>query len=209
MTGRVTAGFLLGICLLSVMPAWAEESLLPAYFDVAGVSRGDVLNLRAGPGTRYPVVGRLAHDARSIPVIAFDDSRRWARVRNGEGMAWASLSYLRRQPGQPDEHLPPRLHCGGTEPFWGLRIGRREARFEQPGQPAEVLEKRWEGTAVGMLPHDFGLLLEGKEVAIRAVVQRGQCSDGMSDRLYGFSIRMLVESDDGPPRLYAGCCGLP
>ncbi len=57
-------------CLLFVagtgtLPAYAEADG-PDAWRVTGVAPNDVLNMRMGPGTDYPVIGELAPDARHL-----------------------------------------------------------------------------------------------------------------------------------------------
>ena len=40
----------------------------PDAWRVTGVSSDDVLNLRMGPGTSYPIIGSLAHDATGLTM---------------------------------------------------------------------------------------------------------------------------------------------
>jgi len=59
------------ILLLSVpLTACAETDGLAHYtWRVNGVSAGDTLNMRGGPGTNYPVLSSLAHDERGLQLI--------------------------------------------------------------------------------------------------------------------------------------------
>ncbi len=201
--GTITVFFL----ALSAPHARAE-GLLPAYFDVTGVRADDVLNLRRGPDARTPIVDTLPPDATGVVVVARSDDGKWGMVRYNEGTAWASLRFLQRAPGQGDEQLPHILACGGNEPFWGLSLSLGNAVFDEPGGAKITLQQVWEGSAAGMQPHDFGVRLQNETAQIHAVISRGQCSDGMSDMTYGFSIRAILSGSLGK-RMLAGCCALP
>ena len=70
----------------------------------------------------HAIVGTLTHDARNVEVVRPTDDQRWGLVNHGEGTAWASLRFLRRQPGHWAGAVPPLARCFGTEPFWSLRF---------------------------------------------------------------------------------------
>ena len=101
-------------------PAAATTDAWPALYDVINVESDDVLNVRAGPGSSFDVVGTLDHDAVNVEVIRPDESFEWALINIDEGTGWVSLSFIVPQPGQWDGFYPEFKWCGGTEPFWSL-----------------------------------------------------------------------------------------
>ena len=201
--------------LLSVLslPAWAQQdAFFPAYHRVVGVRAGDVLNLRAGPGAAHEIVGALAPDASPVVVSSQSADGRWGLVPiagNGDYAAgWAALRYLERLPGQDSFRLPPALACSGSEPFWSLDIGPQTARYSDLEADSIALERLWDGLAQNMRPRQYGLRLAGGGSQVHAVITRGQCSDGMSDRVYGFSISAILGGSAGSG-IVTGCCALP
>ena len=52
-----------------------------------------------------------------------------------------------------------------------------------------------------------GLLIDGQMPIYRLSVAADSCSDGMSDRLYGWRAQLLVH-DDGAATMMRGCCTL-
>lgn len=55
---------------LAAPAAWAEiDGHGPDAWRVTGVARDDVLNMRMGPGTQYPVIDHLAPDARGLRQV--------------------------------------------------------------------------------------------------------------------------------------------
>lgn len=63
-------------------------------FCVTGVS--SALNMRAGPGTSYAVIGTLA--ANSCNVAGYNSCEGgWCFVRRGDDLGWVANQYLRRQ----------------------------------------------------------------------------------------------------------------
>ncbi|ROT96312.1 SH3 domain-containing protein [Histidinibacterium lentulum] len=60
-----------GVSALLLLPGPAEAQMGghgPDAWRVTGVTSDDVLNLRMGPGTRYPIIGSFAHDAAGLTM---------------------------------------------------------------------------------------------------------------------------------------------
>lgn len=75
------------------------------------------------------------------------------------------------------------IFLGGTEPFWGIEINGDALVFSSPEDidGTEVTATRFKGNnGLG-----FSATLDGQ--ALEIAVTPGQCSDGMSDRLYPFT----------------------
>lgn len=183
----------------------------PALFDVRGVAADDMLNIRRDPSAGSPVIGTFPPDATGIEVMGTDASGRWALVNTGEQSGWTAFRFL--SPTGPDHSFPQGtdLSCGGTEPFWTLRMTRdvtrdvtrdRSARFTLFDDPPL--------TFAGVTLHDGQgvthktLLDFGSGHA--AVITRSSCDDGMSDRAFALTVDLILA---GPaPRLYSGCCSI-
>jgi len=68
--GRLRAGLLaLGLVVCPVAAPAGSDGHGPDAWRVSGVAGNDVLNVRMGPGTRYPVIDTFAHDARGLAQI--------------------------------------------------------------------------------------------------------------------------------------------
>jgi len=200
---------LLALLSLLSLPLMAQEdAFYPAYHRVAGVAADDVLNLRAGPGASREIIGTLAPDASPVVVVGQSADGRWGLVRMEDGAGWASLRYLERLPGQDSFRLPLALNCSGTEPFWSLDIGPQRARYSALDGDGADFARAWDGLAQNMRPRQYGLRLVGDRAQLHAVITRGICSDGMSDRVYGFSISAILGGSAGPG-IVTGCCALP
>jgi uncharacterized membrane protein len=193
---------------LILLPLCAAAQSLPALHDVMGVAADDVLNIRAGPSASEPVVGTLAPDAEGVEVVALDAGGAWGRVNTGERSGWASMAYLERQPEQEDGALPVPMGCFGTEPFWSLRVAGSGLVFE--GVSIDRVETSLATrTRASGLRGRYGFVGwgAGETSGMHGIVRREACSDGMSDRLYGLSLDLLV-SAGGTLNQYAGCCSL-
>lgn len=183
------------LALLLPLAATAQETYeLPALYDVAGVAADDTLNVRAGPTVNAPVLDELGPERDGIEVLAFNEDRSWGRINIGEGAGWVSMAYMSRQPGQnPVAKLPKPLFCLGTEPFWSLEIGQGQVSFTDPGMDSDALvqQTEYEGS-VPWSPR--GAIVAGD---ITGFISREACSDGMSDRQYGWRIDFLRSGNGG------------
>ena len=80
--GRATAALALAVSMHLTMPAWAVgngEAALPRF----AVLHADKVNLRAGPGDRYPIQWVYLRKDWPVEIIAQFDH--WRRVRDWEG----------------------------------------------------------------------------------------------------------------------------
>lgn len=189
----------LALALLLASPAAADS--LPALYRVTGVAAGDVLNIRAEPSASAAILGSLPRDASGVEVVA--EQGGWGLVSTGEGAGWVKLSFLARQPGEDWFALTQPLRCLGTEPFWSLGVepAARVAVYSTPegGDAFTALTTLWPGEA----------WRQGAAIALPdgfATLTGGQCSDGMSDRVFGISISLYRMGE--APTVLQGCCTL-
>ncbi|MGB0496695.1 MAG: SH3 domain-containing protein [Rubricella sp.] len=190
--------------LLWVSPAGATpDYVLPTVFEVTGVSAGDVLNVRAGPGTDHAVIGRLAPDATGLEVIEIDATGRWARLNVEEGTGWASLAYLAPLAASPGGSGAQPLTCFGTEPFWTLRLSP-DPLWSTPEGSREPLSSILLETGVFRDPRRAAIVDFGDE-RMTVTTHFEICSDGMSDRAYGLGASIVRETETGTS-LLTGCC---
>ncbi len=193
----------LGLGLGLAAPA-ARAQELPALYAVTGVAAGDVLNIRATPDPDAAIVGTLPPDATGVEVVAVDGD--WAVLNANDGTGYAALRFLQREDGPAWNALETPLACVGTEPFWSLGIdpATGTTTYQTPEMAAplqSLLSETWPGTI--WAPAAAFSLTDGL-----AVLQPGECSDGMSDRTYGIVADIFlraINGDAGPTRL-SGCC---
>ena len=200
------------LALLWAVPALATQDRWPALFDVTGVAADDVLNIRAAPDAGAGIVGTLAPDAAGIEVIRPDDRETWGLVNTGEGTGWVSLRFLARRPGQFFGAVPDRARCLGTEPFWSLDIADGTLEFsamDDPSATGRVDAVHPSANRLGRAA--LSLRLTDPSGATRrdgvGFLSTESCSDGMSDRAYGYRID-LVLGDRSGVAAYSGCCSL-
>lgn len=191
------------LMILFALPAAAQE--FPALHRVNGVSAGDVLNIRAEPNARAPLVGSFARDAVGIEVIGLSEDRAWGLVRTGEGIGWSNMRFLAREHADSWTSGNHTLDCHGAEPFWGLDMflpGNR-AEFVSPDDSWEVRTDA-PNLPRTTYPPTLALPFSGAREGF-AVVRNGICSNGMSDALYGLEVQVYFRGDTFA---YSGCCQL-
>ncbi|CUH51566.1 COG3650 family protein [Shimia marina] len=186
---------IIALCLWP-LSLWADP--LPALYDVVGVEVDDTLNIRRLPNASAAQIGALPNDARDIEVTAQNDGGTWARINIGEGHGWVSARYLTRSanPGKA-------LHCFGTEPFWSAKLSEGQPlRYTSPDEQyrtSDLGKRIRSANLTDRFALQFGPTL--------AMIKRAECSDGMSDRLFGLEADLLLNRD-GTPALLSGCCSI-
>jgi len=161
-----------------------------------------VLNVRAGPSAGTDILDRLAPDQEGVEVIGLSDDGKWGMVAVPGSNGWVAMRYLAAERMSGDT-LPRPLQCYGTEPFWAITFGVDGVAYSAPAEELplsvrseSVLADGWQAMLNAGVRGDW-------DVEIR----RGQCSDGMSDRLFGFSMK-LRQGGAGAMQPLSGCCTL-
>ncbi|SLN33104.1 Bacterial SH3 domain protein [Roseovarius litorisediminis] len=192
-----------GFLMPAIRDVQAEGfSFFPAMAQVANIASGDTLNVRAEASGSSADLGDLA-SGEQIEVLGLNADGRWAHIIWQEGNGWVATRYLApaSRPAS-DSGLPLNLTCIGNEPFWSLKLDNStQADFEIAGEMPDHLSLEWSGTSrnVGLAAYGFS------GPAVSGVLRRAECSDGMSDRTYGWSVDVVLR--DGPmSQLYSGCC---
>ena len=192
------------LALAAAAPALAGA---PERYVVSGVPEGDVLNVRARPSASSADIGDLANGDRVEVLVTSDGG--WGRIVHREGNGWVSLAYLDavEPPRVGSSPIPTGLICAGTEPFWSLSIESGErVSFSEPtadGVSEIAAEVEWAGAASGRSGFPAALRARGGEAGYALVLRPAACSDGMSDREYGWMGEVLTGR-----RLLSGCCRL-
>lgn len=179
---------------------------LPALYDVTGVAKTDQLNLRAAPSASADILGTLSPDATGIEVIGLSEDGKWGRVGMPEANGWLAMRFLKPQPLRQD--APPAMRCIGTEPFWSLSHRGETGSYATPEAPQSPL-----ATVAGFSASEgYFLQYSGENASLYSLhVAREACSDGMSDREFGFSARLFIKGGQANASGNAslrGCCTL-
>ena len=196
-----------GYLVALMVAVWAGPGAaepLPQLFDVTGVAADDRLNIRSAPTAQAPVIGTLEPDARGIEVTTRDSRGTWGRVNAGEGTGWVFLRYMAARGVHIDHYnLPVGLRCFGTEPFWNLSHEDGDLVHEAMGDAPERFALEIAQDA--MLRDDLRRMIRAERGVVAYVYPATDCSDGMSDRLFGLAVALMPGPDAS---LLTGCCSL-
>jgi uncharacterized membrane protein len=199
---RALAAFALALALAP--PAAGQH--LPAAYRVTGVAADDVLNVRAGPGAGWDIVGRIAPFALHVEVLELSEDGRWGRVPLPEGSGWVAMRHLEPTPPDDPAALPRPLSCYGTEPFWHLGLFPRGAEWTTPDEGRIDLVSVEEAVApAGFLGRFSAASGQWRDYTL--TILREPCWDGMSDRPFGLSARLFLRGPAGNLAV-PGCCSL-
>lgn len=175
---------------------------LPAQYSVQGVAADDVLNVRAEPSADSAVVGELGPYRINVEVLELSPDGRWGLIGLPEGNGWVAMRYLAPQE-TPAGQLPLPLVCSGTEPFWTLGLYPGGSEYVTPEGRQDLTLVKNEIAAAGFL----ATLTDEAGGVWTMLVDDDRCSDGMSDRIYGW--RGLVFRAGGAGNVVlSGCCTL-
>lgn len=220
MTGGLLRAFLTAVIFAMLAPGTiARAETLPALYRVVGVAADDVLNIRAAPGAGAAILGAIAPGTEGVEVIALSETGAWGQVGTGEGNGWVAMRYLRPQRVATGAAPPPFL-CYGTEPFWNLNsgatVGTQSGRWNAPDEGPQSLmvlsALDFSDPRLASLAGDTawfaalaGKTTSGATEIFSLSVTRGACSDGMSDRVFGFEA-LIARQTKGAAQTYSGCC---
>lgn len=190
------------VLILSLEGARAQD--LPALFAVSGVSALDVLPIRTHPDAASDIAGSIAPFTIGVEVVAISDDGAWGMVSTGEGNGWVAMRFLQATPPPKLGLIPRPLTCLGIEPFWQLRLdGIATATYATPDADMTMTIAEEVVTREGYFLRISGSMGHDRTLIIR----RAACSDGMSDRQFGFALTMF-SSLSGTQRINTGCCTL-
>jgi len=193
---------------------------------VTGVGAGDVLNMRMGPGTGYPVIDRLAPDARGlrrVTCVPFAEGPQpddapppdWCLVQSADltRAGWVAQRFLTGDgpaPGAPvaapDDAAPDRpadapydfVQDSPAAGADGPATATPEQRFMQgyAGQDSIGVIDRIEAL---LPPSDSALLPYGQIWPLALAVMALETGEGPRDRVR-FRIRWAIEPVPNPPK---------
>lgn len=188
--------------ILCLLPLASAAQDLPGRYSVTDVAADDRLNIRAAPNAGAPTLGDYPPFAINIEVLRITESGKWGMIGRPEGNGWVSMRYLAPSPPADPYSIPRPFTCHGTEPFWTLSITARGADFTELDNSPVALSANSEDVAKAGYVANFS---QGPEHAYVLISERLDCSDGMSDRIFGFSAHVFESAPQGN-RLLRGCC---
>lgn len=159
--------------------------------------------IRSAPNADAPAIGALDPGAINIEVLELAREGRWGKVWTGETVGWVAMRFMERQEVLAGI-MPRPLNCYGTEPFWHIGLAPRGQSYELMGEARRNL------TLIAQAVAENGYLVTLQDDAAQPwtlIVERRGCSDGMSDREFGFGVLLFSQASDGP-YVHSGCCTL-
>ncbi len=191
------------ICLFvaNVGPAQAEQT-----YDVTNVAPNDQLNVRAAPSPSAQKIGSLAFNAKAVAATGASQriaQATWLEVHFDGGTGWVNGRYLIPARSSAALFREP-LSCSGTEPFWALQLDDVRGEFDSlaEGKSIIMFQRARSAQGVPIIWSFKGTVGPAHSPVFALLEETNQCSDGMSDLTYRYSIRIDIEG--GP--FYAGCC---
>lgn len=194
-------GLALMCCLLGTT-VFAQE--FPSSYFVTDVAADDKLNIRRNPEAASEVIGEYDPYRLNVEILEVTADGAWGKVGLGEGAGWVSMSYLTATPAAQPGTIPRPMSCSGTEPFWSLTMNPRGDDYLMLGETNRALLMTHEETATNGYLATFA---EGPRTHRTLIIQSLPCSDGMSDRPFGFRAT-LFNAISGENGVQSGCCSL-
>lgn len=198
------------ICLYLLLSTAALADGFPAHFSVTDVSQDDRLNIRSAPNASSDIIGDYGPYQLNIEVLRTSNDNRWGLVGVGERNGWGSMRYLKRQTHLAVGEFPRPLSCFGTEPFWALTVGIRGDEYSSLATGRrDVLKLTSEAVSNNGTDILGGRAIFDAALAVNhtLIFKRGYCSDGMSDREFGWAAMLFTQSPDGN-HVDTGCCSM-
>ena len=101
-------------------------------------------------------------------------------------------------PAKPSDETPRELDAVGTEPFWSIQARPGSLLYQRMGEPARAFGADGPEPAVG-----DGLTWTAGEMKLE--LTPGDCSDGMSDRVFPYSATATLAAGE----VLKGCAAPP
>lgn len=180
----------------------------PAHFSVSGVAADDWLNIRSEPRSDAVKVGDFGPYDLNIEVLRTSPDGKWGFVGNGEGNGWTAMRFLERQNHLNAGDFPRPFKCFGNEPFWTMNFGVNGTSYSELAiAQTNMLETLNEDvTYDGMrILGGTAVLKQSGTVSHTVMFKMAQCSDGMSDREFGWSAVLVTQVPSGQS-FEMGCC---
>lgn len=197
------------ILVLLAAPAFAQ----PQLYDVRDVAANDVLNIRQAPSASAAIIGALGPFAKSIEVTSLSDNAKWGLVSTGEASGWVSMRFMALSPIAFEP--PAGLTCSGTEPFWFVtfdpaNIARADWSMMGLTDNPSLYDGYWSERPANRTDALWAFRLSeeltGSGVQVSGIIRPEMCSDGMSDRKFGYSVDLILS---GSQSMYlTGCCAI-
>lgn len=94
--------------------------------------------------------------------------------------------------------------ANGTEPFWGIEISEDSIKFTTP-EEKDDFSLSYEKPQKAMDSNVVLYRAKSDAINLEITIQQGKCSDGMSDKIYNYSVKVSLKRGDQKELLLNGC----
>ncbi|WP_428543494.1 SH3 domain-containing protein [Profundibacter sp.] len=172
------------------------------------VTDGKAQNVRKSPDVTSEIVGTLAHDRKTVEVVALSKDREWGLVNSDDmSIGWVPLQALEQVAPDPvATDFERNLTCFGDEPFWTLvSTDKGGITLSYEGETVE-----YKRSFAPLLAQNRGferqVIVAGADnVEITGFLMPQQCRP--LEGVFGFRFDLLRRGK-GAPVLLSGCCTL-
>lgn len=204
------ASFVMAVSLVWIAGAGAVQGQDYGLYRVINIDAVDSLDVHETASPISAILTELSATAEMVEVL--EEESGWGRILVNGVEGWVSMAYLTPMPRPRAGHTqaPGGFICAGTEPFWGLEIettgqfGFHDAQTFGETRRADLTR----ALTASSRPYPYSYRFQG-DVSGIAIIDRAECSDGMSDFDYGWRVFIEVQDAQDDPRLMEGCCRTP
>lgn len=216
--GRISPGRSIRIMAAALLALGAPLAVqADGAWRVTGVQAGDILNMRMGPGTEYPVIDGLAPDARGLlqvtcvplPSAPQHDAALpdWCLVQSMDGShsGWVARRFLAADDSAPwsvpaagpDMVSPDMTSADEADPDgWTITgAGQRFMQSYAEQDPFQLIDR----IEAMLPPSDSALLPYGQIDPLPLAVMMLEAGEGTRDRVR-FRISWAIEPVPNPPK---------
>ena len=199
--------------------ASASKNLV--VYKTTNLAPGELVNLRAAPSTTAKSLARLPINTGGIVPTGEEkkvNNTTWVRVYWSGVGGWMSKAYLtadneltNTKPSttgsKPSASTKPAtnttvMKCTGTEPFWNLEITDKQLKVKMMDGPRYVVPVSFRQTSANNRTIAVIAGANATNSAQTFLQKTDNCSDGMSDTNYPYSITGVVNGR----QVISGCC---
>lgn len=92
----------------------------------------------------------------------------------------------------------------GTEPFWGIEISKDSIKFTSP-EEKDNFSLSYEKPQKAMDANVVLYRAKSDDVSLEITIQQRECSDGMSEKVYNYTVKASLKRGDQKEILLNGC----
>jgi len=94
--------------------------------------------------------------------------------------------------------------ASGTEPFWGIEIAEDSIKFTSP-EKENNFALAYVKPQKAMDANIISYQAKSDKIDLKFTIQQGKCSDGMSDKIYNYTVKASLKRENEKEMLLEGC----